>query len=291
MRTKFISMLKTWKNVITKPGEQTFAAERSKPSATLKTALAWILLAGVIAALLDILLTTLTEMWVIPPDEVDSSEPSSFTMMIVQPIMNLILRYFFLYREFTKLYGWLWLHSGLFDLAADSVNRIVYYIYYILEEIPSWQRAIAKGLLSPVSFLVKVGMYHCVVTFWGGRGQFGRYAYLLAAIAVPMTFLDSLLDFLPLAVARLVAVLPGSSFMAGQIWYYSLSGSATFAASLIVLVYWLVLFYFSTKVEHGMTWWRAVIGVVTSYLVVFVLRTVWPYGLLGLFEAGRILRR
>ena len=231
-------------------------------------------------------------MWVIPPGEVDFSEPSSFTMMIVQPIMNLRLRYFFLYREFAKLYGWLWLHSGLFDLAAESVYPIVNYISnYILEEIPSWQRAIAKGLLSPVSFLVKVGMYHCVVTFLGGRGQFGRYAYLLAVIAVPMTFLYSFLDFLPLAVARLVAVLPGSSFMAGQNWYYALSGNATFAASLIVLVYWLVLFYFSTKVEHGMTWWRAVIGVVTSYLVIFVLRTVWPYGLLGLFEAGRILRR
>ena len=287
MRTKFISMLKTWKNVMTKPGEQTFAAERSKPSATLKTALAWILLAGVIAALLDILLTTLTEMWVIPPDEVDFSEPSSFTMMIFQPIMNLRLRYFFLYQEFIKLYGWLWLHSGLFDLAAESVYRIVNYISI---EIPSWQRAIAKGLLSPVSFLVKVVMYHCIVTLLGGRGQFGRYAYLLAAIAVPMTFLYSFLDFLPLAVARLVAVLPGSSFMAGQNWYYSLSGSATFAASLIVLVYWLVLFYFSTKVEHGMTWWRAVIGVVTSYLVVFVLRTVWPYGFMGLFEAANLLR-
>ena len=166
-----------------------------------------------------------------------------------------------------------------------------------------------------MSFLVKVVMYHCVVTFLGGRGQFGRYAYLLASIAVPMTFLYSFLDFLPLAVARLVAVLPGSSFMAGQfwnyvlsdsltfavlpgyslmaghIWYYALSGSVTIAASLIVLVYWHVLIYFSTKVEHGMTWWRAVIGVVTSYLVVFVLKTVWPYGYLGLFEAVRILRR
>ena len=106
MRTTFISMLKTWKNVMTKPGEQTFAAERSKSSATLKTALAWILLAGVIAALLDILLTTLTEMWVIPLDEIDFPEPSSITMMMpFQPIMNLRLRYFFLYQEFRKLYA------------------------------------------------------------------------------------------------------------------------------------------------------------------------------------------
>ncbi len=287
MRTKFISMFKTWKNVLTKPGEQTFAAERSKSSATLQTALAWILLAGVIAALLDILLTRLTEMWVIPPDEVDFSHPSDFIVMITEPIMHFRINFTLLYFEFAKLYGWLWVYSGLFDLAADSVYRIV---NYITIEIPGWQRTLARGLLSPMSFLVKVGVYYCIATLLGGRGQFRRYAYLLAAIAVPITFLNSLLDFLPLAVVRLVAVLPDSSFMRGQNWYYFLSGTVTFAASLIVLAYWLVLLYFSTKVEHGMTWWRAVVSVVTSYQVVFVLGTVWPYGYMGILEAARLLR-
>lgn len=287
MRTKFISMFKTWKNVMTKPGEQTFAAERSKSSATLRTALVWILLAGVIAALLDILLNTLTEMWVIPPNEVDFSHPSDFILVIDGAIIFVNYNLILLNIEFAKMYGWLWVHSGLFDLAADFVFGIA---SFILEDIPGWQRSLAKGFLSPVSFLVKVGMFHSVVTFWGGRGQFGRYAYLLSAIAVPMTFLYTLLDFLPLAVARLVAVLPGSSYMASQYWYYILSGTATNAASIIVLAYWLFLFYFSTKVEHGMTWWRAVIGVVTSYLVFFVFWTVWPHGFVGLMEAARMLR-
>lgn len=287
MRTNFISMFTTWKNVMIRPGEQAFAAERSKASATLRTALVWILLAGLVAALLDILLAALTEMWVLPPNEVDFSQATSFPVMVFQPIMNLRMNYFFLFQEFVELYGWLWLHSGLFGLAG---NFVYHSVYNIATEIPRWQWTLARGLLSPGSFLVKVGVYYCIATLFGGTGQFGRYAYLLAAIAVPFTFLNSLLDIMPLAVARLVAVLPHSSFMAGQNWYYSLLGTATFAASLIVLAYWLVLFYFSTKVEHGMTWWRAVISVVTSYLVVFVLRTVWPYGFMGILEAGRMLR-
>ncbi|MDE0200623.1 MAG: hypothetical protein OXK78_20615 [Caldilineaceae bacterium] len=287
MRTKFISMLQTCANVMTRPGVQTFAAERSKSSANLKTALAWILLAGVFAALLDILLTTLTEKWVIPPNEVDYFLPSDLIFLIDGANIYLKSRLITLNFEFAKLYGWLWVHSGLFDLAAEFVYGTV---IFILEEIPGWQRTIAKALLSPVSFLVRVGIFHCVVTFWGGRGQFGRYAYLFAAIAVPITFLNSLLDFLPLAAARLVAVLPGSSYMAGQYWYYFLLTTNNYATSLIVLAYWLVLIYFSTKVEHEMTWWRAVIGVVTSYLVFYVFWTVWPSGIMGLLEAAKLLR-
>ncbi|MYC95496.1 MAG: hypothetical protein F4X14_11045 [Caldilineaceae bacterium SB0661_bin_32] len=289
MHPQLISMLKTWKNVLTRPGEKSFAAERSRSSATLKTALAWILLAGVIAALLDILLAALTEMWVISPSEVEFSHPSDFVVMITQPFIYLRIELLHLYFEFAKLYGWLWFHSGLFELVGNSVYRM---LNFIVVDIPGWQREIAGGLLKPVSFLVKVGMYHCIALLFGGRGRFGRYAYLLAAFGAPILILNSLLDYMPLAVARLAAVLPGSSFMAGQNWYYTLMGSAAFAVSLIVLAYWLVLFYFSMKVEHGMTWWRAVTGVAASYLVIFVYGAIWPYGLVsGLMEAAELMRR
>jgi len=289
LHTQFVSMLKTWKNVLTRPGEQTFAAERGRSPAALKTALAWILLAGVIAALLDILLAALTETWVIPPSEVEFSHPSDFVTMITEPIIYLRIELLHLYLEFAKLYGWLWFHSGLFELVGNSVYRI---FIFIVADIPGWQREIAGGLLKPVSFLVKAGMYQCITLLFGGRGQFGRFAYLLAAFGAPILILSSLLDYMPLAAARFAAVLPGSSFMTGQNWYYGLTGGATFAVSLIVLAYWLVLFYFSMKVEHGMTWWRAVLGVVSSYAVRFVYGTIWPYGLtMGLMEAAKLLHR
>lgn len=285
MHTQFVSMLKTWKSVLTRPGEQTFAAERSSSSATLKTALAWTLLAGVVAALLDILLSALTDMWVIPPNEVEFSLHSNFVTMFAESIMYLRIRLLPLYFEFAKLYGWLWVHSGLFELIGSFVYRAT---IFILVDMSGWQREIAGGLLKPVSFLVKVGMYHCIALLFGGRGRFGRFAYLLAAFGAPLLILNSLLDYMPLAAGRFAAVLPGSSLMAGQSWYHALEGGGTFAVSLVMLAYWLVLFYFAMKVEHGMTWLRAVTGVAASYMVIFVYGTIWPHGhFLGLMEAMR----
>ena len=289
MYISLIAMLKAWSNVLTKPGERTFATERSKASATLKTALVWILLAGLMISLLDIMRTALSEMWVLPPDELEwPSLPSNFTIFLDQYIGNLSIRILNLNFEFAKMYGWLWIYTGLFDLTANSVYRIA---NYIVLEIPSWIRDIAKGLLQPVSLLIKVGMYHCVATLWGGRGQFGRYAYLLAAIGAPISILYALLDFLPLAGGGIVAILPGSSFMAGQIWYYRLQFHGIFFISYIVLAFWLVLFYFATKVEHELSWWRAIIVVVISYPLVYILGTIHPYGWMGLFDAAKMIQR
>lgn len=49
------TMLLTWVLVTTRPGNDVFEAERLKPSATLTTALLWIVLAGVVTALLELL--------------------------------------------------------------------------------------------------------------------------------------------------------------------------------------------------------------------------------------------
>ncbi|MEM7034878.1 MAG: Yip1 family protein [Chloroflexota bacterium] len=47
----FAAMFETWKNVLTQPGEPVFEQERAKPTATLQTALIWIVVAAVIAAI------------------------------------------------------------------------------------------------------------------------------------------------------------------------------------------------------------------------------------------------
>ncbi len=69
--------LKTWKNVLTKPGEQTLAAESNKPSATLLPALTWLVLAGAGVLLLKNLETTETDQWVLPPEVRVAHTPSS----------------------------------------------------------------------------------------------------------------------------------------------------------------------------------------------------------------------
>ena len=51
----FKSIFQTWVKVLTSPGEEVFVAEREKSSATLRTALVWVFLASVIAAILGVL--------------------------------------------------------------------------------------------------------------------------------------------------------------------------------------------------------------------------------------------
>ena len=49
------SIFQTWVKVLTSPSEEVFVAEREKSSATLRTALVWVFLASVIAAILGVL--------------------------------------------------------------------------------------------------------------------------------------------------------------------------------------------------------------------------------------------
>lgn len=52
-------IFRTWVNALTQPGEEFFAAQRENASATLSTALKWIIAASVIAALLGALRSTI----------------------------------------------------------------------------------------------------------------------------------------------------------------------------------------------------------------------------------------
>jgi hypothetical protein len=49
------AIFQTWRNVLTKPGELVFEEERTKPEATLTTALIWIVGAAIVAAVLGLL--------------------------------------------------------------------------------------------------------------------------------------------------------------------------------------------------------------------------------------------
>lgn len=289
MRTILISMLRTWANVLTNPSEQTFDAERSKSSATVSAALAWILLASVLAALLSILRTTFIDIWVIPGHEMDWYEPHNFIRKILIFSRDLRLEISLLYSEMARLYGSLWLHSGLFDLIGRSVINVVsHFLYDIFVGIPHWQRHIVVSLLSPVFFLVKVVIFHYISTLLGGRGLFGRYVYLVAAYDAPITILESLLDFLPLVGGGIVAVLPGSSLMVGQNWYYALSNVGYVVLAIIPAVYWLALTYFATRAEHGLTEGRAIVGIFVSSLLGVVISTSPLAGFMGLVHAAGI---
>lgn len=51
----FAGMIETWRRVTLQPGEEVFQTERTQPNATLQTALLWMVIAGVIAAIFGLI--------------------------------------------------------------------------------------------------------------------------------------------------------------------------------------------------------------------------------------------
>ena len=194
------SIFQTWLNVLTKPGEEVFAAEREKDSATLKTALVWIILASVIAALLATL------------------------------------------------------RARIFSSQLGGLGQIVELLPADLQEGIGPAMAIdtaggtALSLLSiisgPLSFLISVGIYHLIASVFGGRGQFGRYAYLSATFMAPLMIVSSLLIFVPIL---------------------------GFCLTIFLGIYQVVLTFYATKVEYQLSQGRAIVVVLVPLLAVLLL--------------------
>ncbi|MDE0630589.1 MAG: YIP1 family protein [Caldilineaceae bacterium SB0665_bin_25] len=194
------SILQTWINVLTKPGEEVFAAEREKTSATLSTALVWMILAAVVTALLGLL----------------QAQILGSAMGGMGQIVDLLP---------SEL-------QGEFGTIAES-------------SATEWTGfSLLSIIFLPLFFLIGVGVYHLIATVLGGRGQYGRYAYLTATYSAPLMIVGSLLGFIP--------VLGG-------------------CLNLILGIYQFVLTYYAVKVEYGLSQGRAVVVVVIPLLAGLVL--------------------
>jgi hypothetical protein len=55
----FAAAIETWRRVLTQPGEPAFEQEKMNPNGTLQTALIWMVIAGVVAAIFGFLVSTL----------------------------------------------------------------------------------------------------------------------------------------------------------------------------------------------------------------------------------------
>ena len=104
--------------------------------------------------------------------------------------------------------------------------------------------SLSSIIITPLFFIIGVGILHLVASVLGGRGQFGRYAYLNATYAAPLAMISSLLGFVPVVGGCLGGILT---------------------------IYGWVLTYFATKVEYGLSDGRAIVVVLAPILVVFVL--------------------
>ena len=194
------SIFQTWINVLTKPGEASFAAEREKTSATLSTAVLWIIASSIIAALLGALQASIF-----------SSAMGGLGQIVdmLPPDIQ---------GEFGSI-----AETGAAGGAAFSFATII---------------------VGPIFFLIGVGIYHLIATVLGGRGQYGRYAYLAATYSAPLMIVGSVLGFIP-----------------------GLGG----CLSMILGIYQVVLTYFAVKVEYGLSQGRAIVVVAVPVLAALVL--------------------
>lgn len=195
----FNSIFQTWKKVLTSPNLETFEAERNKSEATLSTALVWMVLASVIAALLGLL------------------------------------------------------QGLIFPAALGGLGQIARLLPSELQEVGAIAETSSTGgvgaslaiiIIGPLLFLISVGIYHVFASILGGRGQYGRYAYLTATFAAPLLIVSSILGIVPLA------------------------GSC---ASVFLAIYQFVLAYYATRAEYGLSQGRAITVVVAPILAVLAL--------------------
>lgn len=158
----FSEMWQTWLKATTSPNDATFAELRLKPEANITTAVIWMAIYGVVAAVVGIIgglifantmssmMPGILEQLDLPPAEAAQAEQAL--------------------RLFT---------GGGFGMAGFA--------------------SLANIVLAPFFFLIGVGIYFMLARMLGGNGDFGRYAYLNAAFAAPLGILTALLSLAPFA--------------------------------------------------------------------------------------------
>ena len=147
----------TWLHVITAPGEPTFEAERQKPQATLTTALIWMLIAGVVAAILGFIQAAVAA----------GAAQGAIGQLIATADLPPETR-----ATMEQL-----LNSGVLSILTGGAS-------------------LTSIIMVPIGFLVSTAIYFVIAKLLGGTGDFGRYAYLNVVLrcAAHDPFVDPLGD-------------------------------------------------------------------------------------------------
>ena len=127
----FAQMIQTWIGVLTGPGEEVFEREQASPNATLTTALIWTVLAAVVAAVLGFIQSLLF-----------ASSAQGMMGMISQ-----------------------------MDLPPESAAMFEQMMTGGLFAGLSGAGAFLGIILTPVFFLIGVGIIHLIANMLGGQGD------------------------------------------------------------------------------------------------------------------------
>ncbi|MEZ4675491.1 MAG: Yip1 family protein [Caldilineaceae bacterium] len=186
----FGAMTQTWLNVLTHPSEPTFAEERSRPQATLGTALIWVVIAAVVSGILG---------WL----QLQMFLGASGGMAGMVNQMNLPP-----------------------DIAAEMDTLLSNGTIAAMMSGGDYSR-----LFCSVKFSDFCGILHLIARLFGGTGEFGRFAYLIAAFQAPITIISAVLGFVPVVGGCVSAVL---------------------------FIYGIVLTFFALKAEHALSDGKAI---------------------------------
>lgn len=195
--------LQTWINVLTKPSLGTFQAEAERPDANLTTAIIWMAIAGVVAALVAL-------------------------------IQGMFAR-----AQIAALGGF----DAIFNqanLPPELVDQITNAANMAFSRGTGFGGAVWALIVAIVGFLIFVGVIHVVVKALGGQGDYGRYAYQVAAFYAPLSIVAALLGLIPLVGGCLGFIL----------WIYEL-----------------VLAVIATQAEYKVETAKAIIALVIAVIV------------------------
>ncbi|MCB0063927.1 MAG: YIP1 family protein [Caldilineaceae bacterium] len=199
----FGGMIETWSKVLIHPGEETFVEERTRPQATIGTALLWIVIAAVVTGILGWLQVRMV------------FSGNQFAAMIEQ-----------------------------MDLPPEATAQMNAMIESGMLGTIAGGSGVASIIITPIFFLIGTGILQLIARMFGGSGEFGRFAYLLAAIQAPISILNAVLGFVPFV----------GGCVAFALWIYSV-----------------VLTFFAIKAEHGLSDGRAIGTLLVPLVLVFLL--------------------
>lgn len=198
----FGAWVQTWLNVVTRPGEPVFEEERARPYANLTTALIWVSVIAVITGLIS---------WV-------------GSRIAVRQLQSM---------------GGLEGILGQMGLPAETLEQLPDGMPFI-GSVVGVGGLIMSILFTIIGFLLLTGVLQLSARLFGGTGNYSKYAFLLAAIFVPLGLASSLVGLVPL-----------------------LGG----CVSAIIWIYQLVLAHFAARVEHKLSPGKAVMAVLLPLIV------------------------
>jgi hypothetical protein len=104
--------------------------------------------------------------------------------------------------------------------------------------------ALFSIVLTPLFFLIGVGIVHLIARMLGGTGDFGQYGFLAAAYSAPLTVIGAVIGLIPLLGGCIAPLLS---------------------------IYGIVLNIFAVRVSHNLSMGRAIAAVLLPFVLLLII--------------------